>query len=101
MGKRYFVYINTHPIEKHIMLHPQHNSPCNEIFKMIRIGSAYATSSAIEKISEDTIKLGETENSYWLLIWATSLEDVLNHSFVKQIAQDLDLDVDSISSHGC
>jgi len=101
MGKRYFVYVNTHPIEKHIRVHPEDKGPCNEIFKMIKKESAYATNSFIEKISEDIIKVGETDNSYWLLIWATSLGDVLNHSFVKQIAQDLDLDVDSISNHGC
>jgi len=101
MGKRYFVYVNTHPIEKHIRVHPEDKGPCNEIFKMIRIGSAYATPSVIEKISDDIIKLGETDNSYWLLIWAKSLGDVLSHPFVKQIAKDLNLDEDRISKHEC
>ena len=80
---RWFVYVNTNSTEKHITIHPEANGPCGTICQQICVGGPYEDTFPIERPNESIIKTGETLNSYWLIVWAQNLNDVINHPYIQ------------------
>jgi len=89
---RYFVYVNHNPDRKSIKVHCERNGPCGHILKQIIPGNV-AVSCSIISLTPDkgVLKIGITDNSYWLLVWADSPQDAANNPVVKKIAQDFNI----------
>lgn len=68
---RIFVYVNINPIQRHMMIHCENKKTCSHIMQHI-LTRNIPSASTVEDVSEDrdksVIKLGETKNSFWLLI---------------------------------
>jgi len=69
---RIFVYINTNPTQKHITVHYEQSKACPHIMQQILSQNTTTITCSISDVSNNDdksiIKLGETANSYWLLI---------------------------------
>jgi len=69
---RIFVYVNTNPTQKHITIHYEQSKVCPHIMQQILSRNTSTITCSISDVSKNKdksiIKLGETANSYWLLI---------------------------------
>jgi hypothetical protein len=81
---RVFVHVNeTH---KYVNIHFETNNACPDVFKHIA-GGVYSANFPIERLASDTIKIGETGNSYWLIIWIDNPLVIINNQWVLQAQQ--------------
>ena len=87
---RFLVYVNTNPDRKHITIHCEKSKSCGHVFQQLiaQQTSANPTISTINN-SKEVIKIAETDNSYWLVIWASDLNSLLNNPALQNIAQNL------------
>jgi len=91
---RFFVFVNSGG-NPHIKIHPETSHPCGEIMKNIQQGGVYFNTFSIVKSNDSTIiKTGETKNSYWLIVWGSSLSAVMNHPYLQDIAKKLEVKID-------
>ena len=100
---RALVYVNINPTQKHITIHCEENNPCSVIFQQILSGNANPKCN-IQQLSNDksVIKIGETDNSFWLLIWVKDIEDcrqLINHPEIQNIANKHG--IQNITIHHC
>ncbi len=88
---RYFVYVNTNSDRKHIEIHGETKRRCGHISKMIKKGGPCEGKFEIEVLEDGTIKIGEGENGYWLVVWGNSLDQVeKDNESLKKASKDVD-----------
>ena len=95
---RFFVYVNENPSEKHITIHCETNGPCGDILKQIIAENTTARNDIStlpsNSTSKEVIKFAETDNSYWLIIWAQNVDMVFRNKELQKIAGNLGVSID-------
>lgn len=88
---RILVYVNENPTEKHITIHRERTEPCSYVFQNLISGRTQMSSTLVDLSNGEkrAIKIAETENSYWILLWIDKDDDAQEKSIIKQIAQNL------------
>ena len=95
---RFLVYVNENTDRKHITIHCETNGPCGHVFQQLisqqttfqpKISTIPPTST-----SKEIIKIAETDNSYWLIVWARNLDEVKNNPELQKIAQGLRISIE-------
>jgi hypothetical protein len=86
---RWFVHVNTNPDRKHITIHKETNGPCGDIFKNIKTGGRYNGSYPIQVLQDGTIKTGERDNSYWLIVLGESPEQFKDNASLRAAIRDV------------
>ena len=82
---RIFVYVNV--TTGHIMIHPERLGPCGDVFKHVKKGGAHPVDTQVERLEDDTIKIADTPNGYWLVFWADTGENLLQRQSLLDIAK--------------
>lgn len=91
---RFLFYVNENPTVKHITGHPEKNGSCGHIFKQLMSGNTQMNPSVSSMENKTCIKIAETENSYWLIIWAEDYNSAKNNSSLQQIANRLGVSIE-------
>ena len=77
------------PTEKHIMIHCERGGACSHAFQQLQSGTTQMNPT-VQDLSggqKEAIKIAETTNGYWILLWVSSCDDAENNSVIQQIAQ--------------
>jgi hypothetical protein len=86
---RFLVHVNINPDRKHIKLHPENQGPCRFIFQNVQRNGVYQRRTEIIRVDDNTFKIAETENGYWLIVWANNQEEVLDCVAVRDAVNRL------------
>lgn len=99
---RILVYVNENPTEKHITIHCERKGPCNCVFQNLASGRTQMTSTLIDLSNgnKTAIKIAETENSYWILLWIDKDKNPQQNNIIKQIAKNLGVQINNCK-HCC
>lgn len=83
---RVFIYVNTNTTQKHITIHCESKKPCPHIMQQILRANAIV-SCKISSLTQNKsiIKIGETENSFWLLMYANCCDDSFLRTFLDNV----------------
>lgn len=94
---RVLVYVNENSDKKHIYIHCEIKKPCGDIFKQLLASNTKMTPtiSDLSGGSKEAIKIAETENSYWILLYANSCEGIERHQIIQDIAKKLGIAIPS------
>lgn len=95
---RFLFYVNENPTQKHITGHRELKGPCNHVFQQLLSGNT--TMSVNISRRNNCIKIAETANSYWLLIWSDSYHNAKNNTYLRQIASRLGVPINDCK-HCC
>jgi len=64
---------------KRVKLHLERKKPCGELFKKIK-GKA----NPIEVLDDNTVKIGKTDEWFWLFVWVPSVDSDQVKALVAQ-----------------
>ena len=88
---RFLFYVNINPDRKHITGHCEHSQACKHVFKQL-ISNNTSMKPTIGILSQNNdkgcIKIGETDNSFWLIIWGDTYNNAKNHPCLTRIMQE-------------
>ena len=93
---RILVYVNKNPTMKHITIHCERTQACSHVFQNLASGRTQMNSSLVDLSNGDkrAIKIAETENSYWILLWIDEDEKARENSIITRISQDLGVEIE-------
>ena len=64
---------------------------CGHVLQQL-ISRTTQMNSTVRDLSQgqkEAIRIAETDNSYWILLWVDNYDVVKNHNIIQQIAQEL------------
>jgi len=88
---RVLVYVNENPTEKHITIHCEKKGPCSHVFQQLISGNTQMnlTIQDLSQGRKEAIKIAETENAYWILLWVNTYDAARNHNIIQHVAGEL------------
>jgi len=101
---RVLVYVNTNPSQKHITIHCEITNSCPHVFQQLISQNTSMTTTIRSWNNKRVIKIAETSNSFWLLIWidansCINCQNLINDPFIQNIAKQYQISPQKISVH--